>query len=404
MTATRIFRPATLTVAAVAVWTLAATFLWRTKVPADLNLPSLDAREVFGAQAVRAGVRFDRFFEIEWALGTAASLAALVVLTRRGPRLVRSLGLGPVNAGIVTAVLVAVVLWAVSVPFDLAASWWSRRHGILQESWATIVFSPLGGLYRNTVVITLVFAVVLLLARRLARTWWIAAAGIVLVLALGEQFASPYAQRIGTHPVRSPKLAAQIRALEHREHVGRPTIRVVPMHKTTTAANAFAVGLGPSRSVFIWDTMLDGRFSPGEVRFVLAHELGHLARWHIWKGIAWGALIGGPILALVAFVTGRRGGLRRPENVPLALLTIAVAGVAVTPFVNAVSRRYEAEADWMALTATRDPAASRGLFKGFVTTDLQNPDPPGWVHVFLENHPSALVRVEQAEAWRRLNR
>jgi len=404
MTATRIVRPATLTVAALAVWILAATFLWRTKVPADLSLPSLHAREVFGAHAVRAGVRFDRFFELEWALGTVASLATLVVLTRRGPRLARSLGLSPVNAGIVTAVLVAVVLWAVSLPFDLAASWWSRRHGILQESWATIVFSPLGGLYRATVVTTLVFAVVLLLARRLARTWWVAAAGIVLALALGLQFAFPYVQRIGTHPVRSQKLAAQIRALEQREHVGRPTIRVVPMHKTTSAANAFAVGLGPSRSVFIWDTMLDGRFSPQEVRFVLAHELGHLERWHIWKGIAWGALIGVPILALVAFVTGRRGGLRRPENVPLALLTIAVAGIVVTPFANAVSRRYEAEADWMALNATRDPAAARGLFKGFATTDLQNPDPPGWVHVFLEDHPSALVRVEQAEAWRRLNR
>jgi STE24 endopeptidase len=404
MTATRIVRPATLAVAALAVWTLAATFLWRTKVPADLSLPSLDAREVFGAHAVRAGVRFDRFFEIEWALGTSASLAALVVLARRGPKLARSLGLGPVNAGIVIAVLVAVVLWAVNVPFDLAASWWSRRHGILQESWATIVFSPLGGLYRATVVTTLVFAVLLLLARRLARTWWIAAAGIVLVLAIGLQFAFPYVQRIGTHPVRFQKLAAQIRTLEQREQVGRPTIRVAPMHETTTAANAYAVGLGPSRSVFIWDTMLDGRFSPREVRFVLAHELGHLARWHIWKGIAWGALIGIPILALVALVTGRRGGLRRPENVPLALLTIAVAGIAVTPFANAVSRRYEAEADWMALIATRDPAAARGLFKGFVTTDLQNPDPPGWVHVFLENHPSALVRVEQAEAWHRLNR
>jgi STE24 endopeptidase len=76
----------------------------------------------------------------------------------------------------------------------------------------------------------------------------------------------------------------------------------------------------------------------------------------------------------------------------------------VTPFANAVSRRYEAEADWMALNATRDPGAGRGLFKEFIETDLQNPDPPGWVHVFLENHPSALVRVEQAEAWRRLNR
>jgi len=30
--------------------------------------------------------------------------------------------------------------------------------------------------------------------------------------------------------------------------------------------------------------------------------------------------------------------------------------------------------------------------------------PPGWVHVFLEDHPSALVRVEQADAWARLNR
>src|SRR5438093_1388034 len=68
------------------------------------------------------------------------------------------------------------------------------------------------------------------------------------------------------------------------------------------------------------------------------------------------------------------------------------------------SCRSEAEADWMALNATRDPSAARGLFKGFVTTDLQNPDPPGWVHVFLENHPSALVRVEQAEAWRHLKR
>src|SRR5213083_92948 len=113
MTATRIVRPATLAVAGLAVWTLAAAFLWRTKVPSDLSLPSLDAREVFGAHAVRAGVRFDRFFEIEWALGTIATLAPLVALTQRGPRLERSLVHGPVNAGIVTVVLVTVVLWAV---------------------------------------------------------------------------------------------------------------------------------------------------------------------------------------------------------------------------------------------------------------------------------------------------
>jgi STE24 endopeptidase len=404
MTATRIARPATIAVVAVAVWLVAAIFLWRTKVPSDLSLPALDPKQVFGAEAVRAGIRFDRFFEIQWAISTLVTIAVLGVAVRRAPRFVRSLGLGPVNGGIITAVVVGVVLWVVGLPFGWAAAWWSRRHGILQEGWATIIFSPLGGLYATTAATTIVFAVLLLLAKRFRRNWWIVASGIILVLAVVLQFALPYLQRIGTHPVRSPRLAAQIRTLEEREQVGRPTVRVEPVHDTTSAANAYALGIGPSRSVFLWDTLLDGRFSNGEVRFVIAHELGHLARWHIWKGIAWGVLIGLPILGAVAFVTGCRGGLQRAENVPLALLTLAVAGILVMPFANAASRRYEAEADWMALNATRDPASARGLFKEFVATDLQNPDPPGWVHVFLETHPSALVRVEQAEAWRRLNR
>jgi STE24 endopeptidase len=405
MTATRIVRPATLAVAASAVvWAVAGVFLWRTKVPDDLSLPSLETRAVFGADVVRAGERFDRFFELEWLIGTLVAVLALVVVTHRGPRLTRSLGLGPVNAGIITAVLAGLVLWAVSVPFDLAASWWSRRHGILQQSWLAIVFSPWGGLLRSTFVTALVFAVLLLLAKRFARMWWIGAGAIVVVLAIALQLVLPFVQRLGTHPVRSPQLAAAIRTLEEREGTGRPAVRVSPIHDDTTAANAYSVGIGPSRSVFIWDTMLDGRFTAAEVRFVIAHELSHLARWHIWKGIAWGVLIGLPLLALVAVVTERRGGLRNPTTVPLALLTLTIAGVTVTPLANAVSRRYEAEADWTALDATRDPAAARALFKNFVETDLQDPDPPGWVHVLLEDHPSALARVEQAEAWRRLGR
>jgi STE24 endopeptidase len=181
-------------------------------------------------------------------------------------------------------------------------------------------------------------------------------------------------------------------------------VRVANVAGDTTAANAYSIGLGPSRTVIIWNTLLDGRFTNHEVRFVVAHELGHLARRHIWKGIAWGVLFGLPLFALVAYVTGRRGGLRRAENVPLAIFTLAVAGLVVTPLANAVSRRYEAEADWVALQATRDPSAGRALFVGFVRTDLQNPNPPGWVNILLEDHPSALARVEQVEAWRRLHR
>ena len=403
MTATRIFRAATLAVAAL-VWALAAAALWRTKVPADLRLPALDPTSVFGARTVRAGVRYERFFDYDWLLGMVAGIGTLVVLVRRGPRLARSLGLGPVNAGIITGVVVTTVLWAVSVPFDLAAAWWERRHGISKDSWASIVFSPWEGLLGKTFATVIVLALLLLLARRFTRSWWIPAATILLALALLLQFVLPYANRIGTHPVRSPRLAAAIDRLEAREHAGHPAVRIEPVHDSTTAANAYAIGIGPSRSVFLWDTLFDGRFTPREVQFVAGHELAHLARRHIWKGLGWGALIGVPILAAVAYVTGRRGGLRNPGTVPLALLTITVLQVALTPLQNAVSRRYEAEADWIGLEGTRDPAAARGLFEGFVRTDLQNPKPPGWVHVFLDDHPTSLHRVEQAEAWAALHR
>jgi hypothetical protein len=108
MTATRIGRVATLTVAAL-VWAVAASALWRTKVPADLHLPRLDSQAVFGVDAVRAGVRYERFLDYAWLLGTIAKVLALVVLVRRGPRLARSLGLGRVNAGLITGVLVVTV-------------------------------------------------------------------------------------------------------------------------------------------------------------------------------------------------------------------------------------------------------------------------------------------------------
>jgi STE24 endopeptidase len=403
MTATRIGRVATLAVAGV-VWALAAAFLWRTKVPADLRLPSLDPTSVFGVKAARAGVRYERFFDYVWLLGTVAEIVTLVVLVRRGPRLARSLGLGPVNAGIITGVVAITVLWAVSLPFDLAVAWWSRRHGISKDSWSSIVFSPWEGLLGRTAATVIVLALLLLLARRFARSWWIPASAVIFALALLLQFLLPYANRIGTHPVRSPTLRAAIDRLEAREHAGDATVRVEPVRETTTAANAYAVGIGPSRSVFLWDTLLDGRFTKRQVQFVTGHELAHLARRHIWKGLAWGVLFGVPILAAVAFATGRRGGLRNPATVPLALLTIVVLQLALSPLENAVTRRYEAEADWIGLNGTRDPEAARGLFKGFVTTDLQDPEPPGWVHVFLDDHPTPLHRVEQADAWASLHR
>ena len=134
-------------------------------------------------------------------------------------------------------------------------------------------------------------------------------------------------------------------------------------------------------------------------------DLAHLV--HVYERIEVGAVDAGEGAAYretLAFVTGRRGGLRNPGTVPLALLTITLLQLALTPFTNTVSRRYEAEADWVGLQGTQDPEGAKGLFKGFVSTDLQDPNPPGWAHVFLDDHPPLLTRVEQAEAFKRQSR
>jgi len=104
---------------------------------------------------------------------------------------------------------------------------------------------------------------------------------------------------------------------------------------------------------------------------------------------------------LVFAVTRPRGGLRNPANVPLAILVFTVFGLVTSPLENAVSRRYEAEADWRALVATKDPAAARRLFVQFVPTTLEEPDPPGWDYAFLENHPTIAQRLAMVREFSR---
>jgi Zn-dependent protease with chaperone function len=402
MTATRIVRGATIA-AVVAAWSVVAVLLWRTKVPDGLRVPKLDEDAVFGRQLVRDAARYERVLDVLWLGATLTALAVLVLLARRGRRLARGLGLGRVNAGIVVGVVSLTILWAAGLPWAVATRWWQRRHGISYAGYLETLVGAWQSLLATTLVAFVALAVILGLAKALGARWWLAAAPSLLVLVAAATFLLPYLETLGTEPVRNPALRAAIQRLETREHAGNPPVRVQRVSSRTRTANAFAIGVGPSERVILWDTLVR-KFGLREVRFAAAHELAHLARNHALKGLAWFALLVLPVLAVVALVTERRGGLRDPANVPLGLLVLVATTLALLPLVNAISRRYEAEADWVALGATRDPGAARGLFKGFTAKSLQDPTPPGWVRLFLEDHPTALRRIEQARAWAVWNR
>jgi STE24 endopeptidase len=85
---------------------------------------------------------------------------------------------------------------------------------------------------------------------------------------------------------------------------------------------------------------------------------------------------------------------------PYGALVLLLLTVAITPLTNVVSRRFEAEADWSALKAARDPSAQAKLFQQFAATSLQQPDPPTWSYLFFDTHPTLMQRIAMAEAWK----
>ena len=240
------------------------------------------------------------------------------------------------------------------------------------------------------------------LARVLGGRWWLVGGPVFVALAALFTFVQPYLMT-DTHPLRDPALLADARRFAREEGLAPVRILVQDVHAETSAPNAEAVGLGPTRRVILWDTLLDGRFSPREVRVVVAHELGHLSRDHLWKGLAWFALFAIPGAWVIARATRGRGGMAEPAAVPLALFVLVLLQFLALPLQAAISRHFEAEADWMALWTTRDPAAATGVFRKFTTVALEQPDPPGWAYLFLADHPTIEQRIGMAEAWRKLH-
>jgi STE24 endopeptidase len=399
MTATRFAKALTVIVLA-SGWIAAAWYLTRTTIPGDLHLPHVAASAEFPRALLRRTAHYDGFLRWVWVAATLATLATLAVFTRLGPRIVRAWELGRVGTGVMVGAVTTLGTWAVGLPFGALSLWWGRRYGLEKQGYLHWALGQWPSLLGQVVGLTIALTLLLLLAGRLGRRWWLAAAPLFVVLGTLLVLVLPYLETLGTRAPHRTRTAARIRQLAREEGVGSTPVRVEGVSDETSAANAVTTGIGPSARVFIWDTFFDGRYTSREIELVAAHEFGHVAHRHIWKGLGWSLLLTVPGFFVVELVTRRRGGLERPELVPYTLLVLAVIGLVITPFGNVVSRRYEAEADWSALRATRDPAAAESLFRKFTRYDLVQPDPPTWSYVLIDNHPTVVQRIAMARAWR----
>ena len=297
------------------------------------------------------------------------------------------------------------LVWLAQLPFGLAAVWWERRHDVSELGyleWVVSSWFALGGVF---LFICLAIRIVMALAAPLGNRWWIAGAPVFVGArpAVRVRVAVPVttSSRCATSGSRRPRTGSR-----GQQGLPRIPVEVAEVKEFTTAPNAEAAGLGPSRRVILWDTLLGRPFDDGEVRRpARPRARAPLARPHLEGRSAGIALFAVPMAFVIAARHPPARRHVRPAAVPLALLVLVLLQIAVTPLQNVVTRRVEAEADWVALETTRDPSAAREVFVDLAETSLgRSATRRRWAYLLEGTHPTIMQRIAMADAWRRPQR
>lgn len=379
-------------------WVWAASQLWETAVPAGLETPDLEAGQVFDDDLLAEAQSYERLVRWLFIASQVALVGVLALYVRRGARFARESAAGPIGTGFLIGMMGLALVWLAQLPFELVELWWSRRHDALEVGYIEFLIESFFALGAEFLFLCAALLIAMALARLLRTTWWVPGAAVFVGLAALFSWSAPYLTPGLEEP--SPGTAADARRLAAAQGLPPIPVKVQKVREFTSSPNAYAFGLGGSRRIVLWDTIADGPFPHREVRTVIAHELGHHKHEHIPKNIALFALLVLPAALAVAVATRPRGGLGEPAAVPVALFVVVVLSLLVTPLQSAASRRYEAEADWAALQATRNAKAMETLNRRFTEEGLADPDPPGWFSLVFDTHPTGLDRIEMARAWR----
>jgi STE24 endopeptidase len=371
----------------------------------------------FTPETIEKGKKYRSTKYAAFFLTTSLSLVFLFLFLRmRGTEWVTShLGMSqttpPWLAAGIFAVVLTIAIALVTLPVSFYSgfihehSWglstrgiggWLADYGkylLLQAALAFVIFA---GLYR--------------LMAAFPIRWWIVAGFlfatfIIVMAALSPLIIDPIFNKFT--PISDQKLKNKIVELSRNAGLSVENVYEMDASVRTRTLNAYFTGIGRTKRVVIYDNLLRNT-SRAEVVMVLAHELGHWRRAHLWKGIALAAA--GTFI--VVFILSRllsSGSVARwhipsfdhPAGVPLVMLVVLLCGYISMPVQNAVSRHFERQADMDSLLLTRDPDTFIKVEERMAETNLSDVQPHPLIKWLLFTHPPTLERIEMAEEFRK---
>jgi STE24 endopeptidase len=347
-------------------------------------------------------------FGMVTALGNQGLFLA-ILLSGVLPWLVRTIGLwkyGPIVSGLIFFAALSIFTNLLRIPFSLYETFViEERYGFNLMNLKTWISDLLKSLLLATFLGGLVLGLLLALVIHGGDAWWVWAWMLVggfelLMLWLFPVVILPLFNKFD--PIENKGLEERIRTL--MEKVGLRTKGIFKMDasKRSKHTNAFFVGLGRTKRIVLFDTLLASH-TEEETLSVLAHEAGHWKKRHVLR-----MLVPLEILSLVSFYVVSKfldwpllyqtfGFQESIVYVGLFLIGafISLLGYFARPLESAVSRKFEREADDFALELMKTAEPMRLALKRLAADNLANLSPHPLYAWFYYSHPPLVERIER---------
>lgn len=404
-------------VVAVAAWMTPWRPLGSGAVPGGATLPA-PAADFTAAQLTRSAA-LDGALRWPAYLGLAAGILVVCALgfTTAGARLlgaVTSVAPGRVLRLTLVAGVLSLVTWLAGLPFDIWRHSVARAYGLSNQTWPAWA----GDAAISFGVAAVVWAIVLFglhaLMRRFPKRWWAGAAAAGFLFVAVASFGYPVVVEPlfnSFRPMPAGALRTELLRMARADGVNAREVLVADASRRTTTLNAYVSGFGATRRIVVYDTLLASA-PPGEVRMIVAHELGHAKNRDVLVGTAIGGLgtaAGGCLLFLLVRSPRllRRAGVESaadPRAAALILALVTVGTQLAGPVQNVVSRRIEARADVHALNLTRDPATFVAMQRSLAVRNISDLRPDLVEYFLWSTHPATPERIALARDWARRER
>jgi STE24 endopeptidase len=362
----------------------------------------IDLTSYFSEAEIRRGARFARpQFALALARG-GIELGSLALLVRRPPRRLTRPFKREVAGAATTAAGLAVALSVPPLPLRAIARKRGIAVGLVTQSWRDWAADLLKAGAIEAVLAAGAGAAAVAVERRYPRSWWLpASAGSVLfgtgLAALAPVVLDPLFNDFT--PLPEGETRSDVFELAAAAGVKVGEVFSVDASRRTTAANAYVAGLGPTKRVVLFDTLLD-RYSRDEVRVVVAHELAHVRNRDVPRGVAYAALVA-PAAALAV---QRLSWMLSPERgtagaLPALALAAVLVGAPTGLIGNRLSRSIERRSDAYSLTLTGAPEAFISFERAIAVQNVADLEPPRWLTSLLATHPPTAERIGAAVSY-----